>query len=333
MALVIHPHFHRRYTGATRHVEAVVPSLTRQIETRVMGRALDPTLPFIRWRDLLRRARREPVVWHAHRINELVVGLLLKLWGRQVRLAFTRHASTPPHWFTSLIASRADRAVALTPEIAAQLPFASTVVGHGVDLGQFFPPTDREQAYAALGLGGRYGVGSIGRVRKEKGQGDFVAALAPLLSRYPEWRAVLVGLAKNADLSWAESLRQQLQGALVLAGERTPIQPWYRGLTVLVHPSYAEGYSLVHVEALASGCCVVSSRLPYVEALIENGRTGFLYDIGDVAQLREILEQLLREPGRALSVGRNAAEHARRHLGIEHEAAALYELYRQWLTS
>ncbi|HZA52081.1 MAG TPA: glycosyltransferase family 4 protein [Myxococcaceae bacterium] len=331
MALVIHPHFHRRYTGATRHVETVVPPLARRIETRVIGRALDPNLPFIRWRELLRRARREPVVWHAHRVNELAMGLLLKLWGRRVRLAFTRHASTRPHWFTSLIASRADRAVALTPEIAAQLPFPSTIVQHGVDLSRFRPPADRNQAYAALGLGGRYGVGVIGRVRREKGQGDFVAALAPLLPRYPEWRAVLVGLAKNADRSWAESLRQQLGGALILAGERMPIEPWYQGLTVLVHPSYTEGYSLVHVEALASGCCVVSSRLPYVETLIEHGRTGFLYEIGDAAQLREILEQLLREPGRALEVGRNAAEHARRHCGVEQEAAALYELYRAWL--
>ena len=331
MPLVIHPHFHRRYTGATRHVEAVVPSLTRRIETRVMGRALDPALPFIRWRELLRRARRESVVWHAHRINELVIGLLLKLWGRHVRLAFTRHASTRPHWFTLFIASRADRAVALTPEIAAQLPFPSRVVGHGVDLAQFRPPADREQAYAALGVGGRYGIGVVGRVRREKGQGDFVAALAPLLPRYPQWRAVLVGLAKRSDLPWAQSLRDQLQGALVLAGERVPIQPWYQGLTVLVHPSYTEGYSLVHVEALASGCCVVSSRLPYVETLIEHGRTGFLYDIEDVAQLREILGQLLREPDRALQVGRNAAEHARGHFGVDREAAALYELYREWL--
>jgi mannosyltransferase len=45
----------------------------------VMGAALDPTLPRISWRELLRRARRDAVVWHAHRVHELVVGLLLKV--------------------------------------------------------------------------------------------------------------------------------------------------------------------------------------------------------------------------------------------------------------
>ena len=142
---------------------------------------------------------------------------------------------------------------------------------------------------------------------------------------------MLVGLTKGSDRAWAEALRRKTDGALVLAGESARIQPWYQGLTVLVHPSYTEGYSLVHVEALASGCCVVSSRLPYVETLIEHGRTGFLYELGDLAQLREILASLMRDPQRALEVGRNAAEHARRHCGIEREADALYALYREWL--
>lgn len=329
--LVVHPHFHRRYTGATRHVEGVVPPLAKRLDARVMGLALDPGLPRIGWRELLRRARREAVVWHAHRVHELVVGLLLKLWGRRVRLAFTRHASTRPHWFTNLIASRADRAVALTPQIAAQLPFETRVVGHGVDLALFHPPADRHRAFASLRLGGQYGIGVIGRVRPEKGQGDFVEAIAPLLAAHPEWRAVLVGLAKGSDRVWAEALRRKANGGVQLVGESTPIQPWYQGLTVLVHPSYTEGYSLVHVEALASGCCVVSSRLPYVETLIEHGRTGFLYELGDVVQLREILASLMRDPQRALEVGRNAAEHASRHCGIEREADALYSLYREWL--
>ena len=32
-ALVVHPHFHRRYTGITRHVENVVPELARELES------------------------------------------------------------------------------------------------------------------------------------------------------------------------------------------------------------------------------------------------------------------------------------------------------------
>ena len=138
---------------------------------------------------------------------------------------------------------------------------------------------------------------------------------------------MLVGLAKGPDLTWVNGLRQGIEDRVLLAGEQSPIEPWYQGLSILVHPSYAEGYSLVHVEAMASGCCVVASKLPYLDTLIEHGRTGFFFEPGDVKGLRGVLDELTRDPERARQVGRNAAEEARRRCGVEHEARALRDLY------
>jgi mannosyltransferase len=330
MTLIVHPHFHKRYTGVTRHVESVVPALTRDTgsETRVIGSGLSDGLPRITWPELLRRARTEPVVWHAHRNNELLAGMVLKLLGRQVRLVFTRHTSMAPSGFTRFIARGADALVSLTRQVAEVIALPSTVISHGIDLTRFHPPADRDEAWRRLGMGGRYGVGVIGRIRKEKGQGDFLDAIRPLLPEHPEWQAVLVGLAKGADLDWVNGLRAGIEDRVALAGEQSVIEPWYQGLRVLVHPSYAEGYSLVHVEAMASGCCVVASKLPYLDTLIEHGRTGFFFEPGDVKALRELLTMLMREPERAREVGRNAAEEARRQCGVEHEARALGDLYR-----
>ncbi|MCE9672979.1 glycosyltransferase family 4 protein [Myxococcus stipitatus] len=333
MTLIVHPHFHKRYTGVTRHVETVVPALVKgsNSETRVIGSGLSDGLPRITWPELLRRARSEPVVWHAHRNNELLAGLMLKLLGRNVRLVFTRHTSMVPSGFTRLLARSADALVSLTRQVAEAFALPSTIISHGVDLARFHPPEDRDEAWARLGQGGRFGVGVIGRVRKEKGQGDFIEAVRPLVSSYPDWQAVLVGLAKGPDLDWVNGLRSGIEGRVSLAGEQSVIEPWYRGLTILVHPSYSEGYSLVHVEAMASGCCVVASKLPYLDTLIEDGRTGFFFEPGDVKALRELLDMLMREPERARQVGRNAAEEARRRCGVEHEAHALDDLYRMLL--
>ncbi|ATB48970.1 glycosyltransferase family 4 protein [Corallococcus macrosporus] len=328
MTLIIHPHFHHRYTGVTRHVESVVPALARDSETRVIGSGLSEGLPRITWPELLRRLRQEPVVWHAHRNNELLVGMLLKLLGRQVRLVFTRHTSMAPSGFTRFIARGADALVSLTKQVADVIALPSTVVSHGIDLTRFHPPENRDLAWRKLGLGGRYGIGVIGRIRKEKGQGDFVQAIRPLLSQHPEWQPVLVGLAKGPDLDWLNQEMAGIEDHLALPGEQSVIEPWYQGLSVLVHPSYAEGYSLVHVEAMASGCCVVASKLPYLDTLIEHGRTGFFFEPGDVQGLRELLDMLMREPERAREIGRNAAEEARRRCGVEHEARALSDVYR-----
>lgn len=327
MSLVVHPHFHRRRTGVTAHTELIVPALGRMMETRALGQHLAGEVPRIGWRELWRRIRHEPVIWHAHRNNEMLLGLLLRLLGSRVRLVYTRHGSTPPGRYTRWLAARAEQLVTLNAEVAGFMGMPSEVVTHGVDLERFRPPEDRTGAWKALGLGGRHGVGVVGRVRAAKGQGDFVEALRPLLPEHPEWRAVLVGLAKGADAAWAERLRASTDGALVLAGERRDVVPWYQGLSILVHPSYHEAFSMVLVEAMACGCCPVVTRLAHVPGVIEHGRTGFMYEPGDVPALRELLRMLLREPERAHAVGRNAAEEARARLGVEHEARALARVY------
>ncbi|QRN97252.1 glycosyltransferase family 4 protein [Archangium violaceum] len=328
MPLVVHPHFHRRRTGVTAHTELIVPELARLMETRALGRHLAADVPRIAWSELWRRIRREPVVWHAHRNNELLVGLLLRLLGREVRLVYTRHGGSVPGWFTRVITRYADQLVTLNAQSAGFMRRPSRTISHGVDLGRFVPPADRAEAWRKLGLGGRYGVGVVGRVRPMKGQGDFVDALRPLLGDFPEWKPVLVGLVKGGERAWAEKLRESTGGALVLAGEHRDVVPWYQGLSILVHPSYSEAFSMVLVEAMACGCCPVVTRLPHVPAVIEHGRTGFMYEPGDVATLRELLTQLMREPERVRQVGLNAAEEARARFGVTHEARALAGVYQ-----
>ncbi len=330
--LVIHPHFHRRRTGVTRHVESLIESLNREgveIEARGLGRELSPSIPMSSWTQLWSRAGAGAVVWHAHRVSELWFGLLLRWLRPKLKVVFTRHAATPPSRLTRALANQADARVSLTEEVAEQLRLTSTIVGHGVDLKLFRPPDNRARAWAELGLGGTSGIGVIGRVREAKGQGDFAEAIAPLLSRFPDWRAVLVGAARGSDAAFADALRNRCSGALVLAGEQRDVLPWYRGLSIVVQPSHSEGFSLVLLEALASGCCVVAARLPHFSRWIEHRRTGFLYEPGDVAELGRLLGELLADPGEVERVGREAAIEAQRRMGMQAETAALTEIYRR----
>ena len=326
---MIHPHFHRRRTGVTRHVESVVPSLDgKAVEAAAVGYGLDRSIRRLGvWR-LLWRARREGLVWHAHRNIEVLAGLLLRLWARRTRLVFTRHSSTLPSALTRWLLRRVDRVVALTPEIARLVGGNPAVVPHGVSLSVFTPPGSRRRAWQGLGLGGDFGVGVLGRVRPAKGQGDFVEAVAPLLSHHSEWSAAIVGAVRPRERGWAAGLRKRSRGRIHFVSEQSEVTPWYQGLTILVQPSHSEGFSMVVLEALASGCCVVATALPQVDQVIEQGVTGFIYPPGDARALAELLEPLLREPDRAERIGRAAAEAARPLLGLEREALLLTELYR-----
>lgn len=322
--LVVHPHFHSRRSGATAHIEAVVPELAHDLRVRTIGERLSSAMPRISVGELLREQGR--IVWHAHRVNELLWGIVLRLWHRDTRLVFTRHHGGRPSWFTRFAVRFADRVIALTGEVARELPMPVAIVGHGVSLERFAPPRDRAQSWRALGQGGEYGVGVLGRVRPSKGSGDFAAAVAPLLTADSQWRAVFVGLVLPRFARQARKWQALGGDKLRLVGERANVAEWYAGLTIVVQSSHAEGFGLVLLEAMASGCCVVAAHLSHYDAFITHGETGYFYPVGDIEALRSILRDLFANPARAQAVGRAAAE-AARSFGVAREAAALSRVY------
>lgn len=327
--LVIHPHFHRRRTGVTTHTEQMVSALASHVETQAVGWQLAASLPRTSMRDVWKRSLQETVVWHAHRNLELLVGLLLRIWRRRLKVVFTRHDSKPPGRWTRFLARKADARITLNEAGAEMLGLPSTQVGHKVDTQRFGPPVSRDEAFRRLQLPGKFGIGVVGRIRPEKGQGDFVHAVAPLLTQFSEWTPVLVGQAKTADAAFEKSLRSACAGRLHCVGEQENVSAWYQGLTVVVQPSHREAFSMVALEAMASGACLVASRLPYVNSLLEDNVTGFLYEPGNILQLRKILFRLMTHPEEARRVGQRAAQVARSQFGVEHEARALFELYQR----
>jgi len=318
MIPVVHLHFHHRRTGVTRHVEDV----TRRLPAEVIGWGLPPEVQPLSWSELRERARAGPLVVHAHRVLELLVALLLRAAAPAVRVVFTRHSAGRPSAWTRFLARRADARVVLTRGAVRELGLPAEVIPHGVDVKLFSPPPDRTAAWRELWVGGSRGLGAVGRIRPSKGQEDLAAAWAVLGPRFKRWRAVLAGLV---TWRWRRFARR-LEG-LEQLGELNDAPALYRGLTVVVQPSRKESFSLVLLEAMASGCCVVAAALPHYPELVEQGVTGFLYPAGNVAALVALLEPLLQDPGRAEAVGRAAAAEVRARWALEREIAALRAVY------
>jgi mannosyltransferase len=250
MIPVVHLHFHGRRTGVTRHVEAVA----RRLPANVTGWGPLSGVRRLPWSELLASARSGPLVVHAHRNLELLGSLLLRAVRRSVRVVFTRHSAGRPSAWTRFLARRADVRLVLTRVALRELGLPAEVVPHGVDVERFSPPADRAEAWRALGVGGSRGLGAVGRVRPSKGQQDLAAAWGVVGPRFPGWRAVLAGLVTRRWRAFADGL-----AGLEQLGELEDTPALYRGLTVLVQPSRQESFSLVLLEAMASGCCVLAA--------------------------------------------------------------------------
>ena len=203
----------------------------------------------------------EPVVWHAHRNNELLWGLALRRWAGASGWSSpgTRRVPAASPGCSPAARTAWSRSPRPWPE---ELQLPAQVVGHGIDLARFVPPGTAPRRGRRSGWEAAWAWASSGGCGPRRGRVTSSAAVAPLLAEHPEWRAVLVGAVKAPEQAWAERLRAQSGGALHWQGERPDVERWYRGLTVMVQPSHTEGYSMALLEAMASGCCVVAARLP-----------------------------------------------------------------------
>lgn len=94
----------------------------------------------------------------------------------------------------------------------------------------------------------------------------------------------------------------------------------YRACDALLHPTFYDPFSLVALEALASGCPVITTRRNGVSEWMESGREGFLLDEPrDVPGLARFLVALAERPSRAGM--RKAAAALGKRLSLEDHVA------------
>lgn len=105
-----------------------------------------------------------------------------------------------------------------------------------------------------------------------------------------------------------------------------------RAASVFALPTRYEGFGLANLEAMASGCAVVSTDTWGVRDYIEDGTNGCLIPVGDTSILADVLTSLLRSPEevkRLATAGRQTAESYSIDKSIEREVTFLEEIYAQ----
>jgi len=71
------------------------------------------------------------------------------------------------------------------------------------------------------------------------------------------------------------------------------VATWYRRIDVFVLPSINESFSNSLMEAMASGCAVLASKVGGNPELVKHGENGMLFAAGDVGGLTSELEAVL----------------------------------------
>jgi glycosyltransferase involved in cell wall biosynthesis len=194
--------------------------------------------------------------------------------------------------------------------IAGGLPAARIVVkGNSVDLPR--PETLRRSNFLF-----------VGRLSLEKGLAVLAqAADAPALRS----QILVAGTGPQAALL-AGHERLQALGALPPAA----VYQHMRQCLALVMPSiWYENFPRTLVEAFACGLPVIASRLGAMASLVEEGRTGLLFEAGNAADLATKLAWAENHPDRMAAMGQAARLHYERELTSEANCARLLEIYAE----
>lgn len=334
---VIAPNLHRRYSGVTSTVMALLPHQAKVARIAAVGAHIPDSVPKVRMRDVIWGGWQKPRVWHARRNDEMIVGLLLKFVLRQPwKLLFTSAAQRRHSAFTRWMMRRMDAIISTSEMAASYLERESVVIEHGVDLRRFQPPEDKERAWKESGLPGRYGIGAFGRVRAQKGSDLFVDAMIALLPKYPEWTAVMTGLEAIEEAAFVSDLKKRIADAglserILMLGEvpREEVPLWFRRVSLYVAPMRWEGFGLTTLEAMASGAAVVATRTGASPRIVRDGQTGDLIPADDGAALIAAIEPYLADPSMCHERGRKGLDTARQHHDIQLEVAGIQNVYER----
>ena len=269
-------------------------------------------------------------VFHARRNDEMIQALTAKiLFGSKIKIVFTSTAQRQHSAFTRWLMSKMDAVISTSPTAAefVQDCRVDRIIPHGIDIGKYKPAKSKFEAWQALGLPGSQGIGIFGRVRYSKGIDILVDAAIPILRRDPEVTVVICGECLPKDQIYKNQIQSKINNAglsdqFVFLGKQpfSRLPSIFQSMTVVAALSRNEGFGLTPLEAMASGCAVITSEAGAWKDIIDSGHNGYCVPIGDAAAVTEKLEILISNKMTRDAMALVAREHVIKHYTVEKEA-------------
>jgi len=212
-------------------------------------------------------------------------------------------------------------------------PEKMKVLGNGSSNGintRFFEPNE-ELSKTACELKKKFSLTNkdfvfvfVGRLVKDKGIEELVAAFSALKEKYPHIKLLLVGPyePERDPLSPETHKVIETDPSIIHAGFQQDIRPYLMISQALAFPSYREGFPNVPMQA---GCFNLPSIVTDINGcneIIEDGKNGLIIPVKNEKALKQAMETLLTNSTIYLTLQSNA----RRMIVDRYEQKYLWEL-------
>lgn len=300
---------------------------------------LDPVPLHARLAKLLQGRRVD--LLHAHQLEFPVEDFRRRL-GRHLPVVIHAHAlrTLDPAW------GLADAYIAVsgyTRDALVEKGFPAErvhVVHNGADTDLFSPasPSELERLRSLLGFQGKRVMAYVGRKQESKGYFAFLEALELLSETHPEIQGIAAGaLPPGAEHhpDYADCLarvaRLSARGVLLdlPALPHSSLPRVFQVADVLLFPTQFSGeqHPLVLIEALASGCVVITAPIAGIRETVDERAAILLDDVGSPAALAAAALKVLENPGAYAEMRRRAREIAVSRYDWRQQSTLLERIY------
>lgn len=175
-------------------------------------------------------------------------------------------------------------------------------------------------------------LGFLGRVGKDKGFEELMAAFKSLKSKYSDIVLLYVGPNEKPDTVSQESLKyfEDCPDIIYTGGWVNDAERYYAAMDIFLFPSYREGFGNVVIEAEAMGVPVVVSDIPGPQNGMVDGVTGFKVPARTVEPLVEKTSVLIEDKDLREQFGKAGTEFVAKNFDSEVLIKKIIE-NRDWL--
>jgi glycosyltransferase involved in cell wall biosynthesis len=187
-------------------------------------------------------------------------------------------------------------------------PQRIVVTGAGVELNSV-TGGDARRFREQYGIRG-YLIASLGPPSHEKGTKDVVKAVVALRKAGIDVEAVLAGPPMLEFTEWFSRLDQRDREGIHVLGfiEPSVKLDLLAAMDVLAVPSRSESFGIVYLEAWANRKPVIAANAGAVPDLVRHGENGLLVPFGRPELIATAIQELVRDPLLAATLGRQGAE-------------------------
>jgi len=244
---------------------------------------------------------------------------------------------TLPHQYLAdrLLRDKTDVAVAVSQAVGDFLTGSRSVpkekirvIWNGIDLQSYrHPERERcEQFRSRFGQPHQKLVGTVTRLRKEKGNRYFIEAAHRIAAQSPEVRFVIVGDGPERAELEALVTRLDLTERVHFAGFVTDVAAALSSFDIAVIPSLREGFGLALAEAMAAGRPIVATNVGGMREMAEHEVHALLVPPANSPALAQAIGRVLANAKLAARLAREARAHSE-SFSIERNVRELEALY------